>query len=87
MNNIKKNILDLQFQKNLVIASTSAIIMLTYVIALVIGIITERINFHNLLILFFIISFSIFIIGLCSILFFRSWFHINNIPRVLRSFI
>ena len=40
----KKNILDLQFQKNLIIASTTVIIMFTYLIGVGIALITKQIE-------------------------------------------
>ena len=55
-NLIKKNILDLEFQKNLVIASTTAVLFFTYLIGIGIGFATKQIGFnlYSLLALFFL---------------------------------
>ncbi len=82
----KKNILDLQFQKNLIIASTSAVIAFTYLIGVGIALLTKQIkldDFTNMGALFVL---SAGILGSCSILFFNAIFHLKNIPRVLRRF-
>ena len=83
--NIKKNILDLQFQKNLIIASTSVIIAFTYGIGVGIVIITQQIRFNDFVIMaiFFIISAAV--LGTCMAFLLNSIFHIKNIPRILKE--
>jgi len=44
----KKNILDLQFQKYLIIASTSVIIFFTYIIGVGITVLTKQINLNSI---------------------------------------
>ncbi len=81
----KKNVLDLQFQKYLTISSTSVIIMFTYVIGVVIAFLTKQIKLNDFVIMgiLFVISAGVFGIG--SVLFFKSLFHLKNIPEVLKE--
>lgn len=81
----KKNILDLQFQKYLIVASTAVVIAFTYIIGAVIAILAEQIrldDFVNLLATF-IVSFAV--LGTCAVVFFNAAFHLRNIPRIIRN--
>ncbi len=81
----KKNILDLQFQKYLVIASTSVIIAFTYAIGVGIAIFSGQIkldNFNSMGSLFVISS---GVLGVCAIVFFNAIFHLKNIPLVVKE--
>ena len=64
-NEKKKNVLDLQFQKYLIIASTSIIIAFTYSVGIVIAILTEQINFNNYLISSVLFLISAIVFSLC----------------------
>lgn len=66
---LKKNILDLQYQKYLVIASTTVILFFTYMISLWISLITGQVKFENLLSVILTFAVSVGVIGLCSIFF------------------
>ena len=81
----KKNILDLQFQKYLIIASTSLIIAFTYFIGVGIAILTKQINFSDFITMGVLFVISSGILGICSALLFDAIFHIKNIPKVLRD--
>ena len=81
----RKNILDLQFQKYLVVASTSVIIAFTYSIGIGVAIFSKQIrldDFNNMGTIFVI---SVGILGVCSIIFFNAIFHLKNIPLVLKN--
>jgi putative effector of murein hydrolase len=85
LESIKKNILDLQFQKYLITASTSIIIAFTYTIGVGIAILSKQIrldNFNDMAVVFVISS---GILGLCVALFLNSLFHIKNIPLALKT--
>ncbi len=82
---IKKNILDLHFQKNLVIMSTLVIIIFTYFIAVAIAYMTGQIKLDDPFTVILIFVFTIAFLGVGSAFFFNSYFHIRNIPRVLKS--
>ena len=79
----KKNILDLQFQKYLVIASTSVVVAFTYFIGIGIAIFAEQIKLDDFFIMGAVFVISAGILGVCSILFFNAVFHLKNIPHVL----
>ena len=81
----KKNVLDIQFQKYLIIASTSVIIAFTYFIGVGIAILTEQVKSNDFLAMGVLIVISIGILGICLALFFNSVFHLKNIPEVVKS--
>lgn len=81
----KKNILDLQFQKYLIVASTSILIAFTYVIGVGIAILSKQIRLDNFNDMGAIFIISAGILGVCSIIFFNAIFHLRNIPLVLRN--
>ena len=84
-NKIKKNILDLQFQKYLIIASTSVIITFTYIIGIVLASLTKQIKFDNFFSMILVFLFSTVVFGLCAFFLFKSLFHIKNILRILKD--
>ena len=81
----KKNILDLHFQKHLAIASTSVIIGFTYLIGLVIALLTRQINFRDLASWIILIVVSVLFMAFISILFFHSKYHLQNIIETLKG--
>jgi len=81
----KKNILDLQFQKYLIIASTTVIIAFTYFIGIVIAILTKQIDLQNFVDMAFLFVLSVGVLGICSIFFFSAVFHIKNIPEIVKE--
>jgi len=62
---IKKNILDLQFQKYLVIASTSVIISFTYFVGIIIAILTKQIILNDFIRMGAVFVISVGIISIC----------------------
>jgi|GEM_PF-2596109 len=82
MNTIKKNILDLEFQKNLNIASTTIIIFFTYIIAVGVGFVTKQILFDNKS-LVFLSFFSAFIVGPSLIFFLKARRELKKIPKLI----
>ena len=81
----KKNVLDLQFQKYLTLASTSIIIMFTYLIGVGIAILTKQVNLKDFIVMGILFVISIGILGICSALFFKALFHLKNIPEALKE--
>ncbi|MEK6873982.1 MAG: hypothetical protein AABW91_03980 [Nanoarchaeota archaeon] len=81
----KKNILDLQFQKYLIVASTSVIIAFTYVIGLGIAVLSKQIRLDDFNIMGAIFVISAGVLGICSIIFFNAVFHLKNIPLVVKN--
>lgn len=60
--NIKKNMLDLQFQNYLIIASTTTGIMFAYIIAIAIGFVTRQITLDVFSIIFLVITTSVILL-------------------------
>ena len=81
----KKNVLDLQFQKYLTIASTSMIIAFTYFVGVGIAILTKQVNLNDFINMGVLIVISVGILGICSALFFNAIFHLKNIPEVVKE--
>ncbi len=76
--------MDLNFQKHLVIASTTVVILFTYVIGVFIALITGAIKFDYFY--FGIFSgVSILLLGSCGFIFSRSYRKIKNIPEEIKS--
>ena len=82
---IKKNILDLNFQKCLVISSTSIVIAFTYFIGVAIAIITKQLNFTESTNVLFLILFTILVIGLCTFFFFNSYYNLKTIVEAIKT--
>ena len=81
----KKNVLDLQFQKYLTIASTSIIIAFTYFVGVGIAILTKQVNLSDFISAGVLMVISLGILGICSSLFFNAVFHLRNIPKVVKE--
>ena len=80
-----KNILDLQFQKYLVVASTSVIIAFTYAIGVGIAIFSKQVRLEDFNSMGAIFVISVGVLGVCSIIFLNAIFHLKNIPLVLKN--
>ncbi len=81
----RKNVLDLQFQKYLIIVSTSIIIAFTYFIGVGIAILTKQVNLSDFISVGVLIVLSSGVLGICSTLFFNAVFHIRKIPKVVKE--
>lgn len=79
----RKNVLDLQFQKYLLIASTSVVVAFTYILGVGIALFTKQIQLNDFIGMTALFGISAGILGTCSILFYNSIFHLKNIPKVL----
>ncbi len=85
MNDIKKNLLDLQFQKYLVIASTSFITAFTYIVGVFVALISKQISLKSWIIVTVLIGTSIAVLGPCILIFYKTTSHIKNILLILKS--
>jgi len=81
----RKNVLDLQYQKYLVVASTSVIIAFTYLIGVGLAILTRQIALGDFVSMGAVFVISAGVLGVCSILFFNAVFHLRNILRVMKE--
>ena len=83
-NTLEKNVLDLTFQKNLIVASTTIGIIFAYVIAVIIGFLTQQIVFtSSSIIILVVISIVIFFLGVIIIR--RAVREIRDIPLLIQS--
>ena len=80
----KKNVLDLQFQKYLIISSTSIVIAFTYLIGVGIALLTKQIRLDNYEIMGAVFIISAAILGICSTLFFNAVYHLKHIPLAVK---
>jgi hypothetical protein len=85
MDDIKKNILDLQFQKYLIKASTSIVVAFTYLVGVFVSLIAKDIDLKNYDVVSILIGISIFVLAPCTLVFYRSTFHIKNILSILKN--
>ena len=81
----KKNILDLQFQKYLTVASTSIIIAFTYFIGIGLAILTNQIKLNDFVSMGAVFVISVGVLGTSALLFFNANFHLKNIPKVVKE--
>jgi len=79
----RKNILDLHFQKHLVIASSSLIILFTYFLGIGLAIITKQIDFNDLFVVINVAVISVAVVGMGLGFLYNSFYHLRNIPRVI----
>ena len=84
-NDIKKNLLDLHFEKNLVIASTSMILGFTYLIGVGVAIITKQINFQNPSSWLLLAIISMLVLGYLTLIFFKARNHVKNILNLIKG--
>ena len=82
---IKKNILDLNFQKYLVMVSTSIIVAFTYFIGVGIALLTKQIMFNNTVAMIILGIFSVAILGSCAFFFFKGLTNIESILKLIKD--
>jgi len=82
---IKKNILDLNFQKHLVYLSTSIIIGFTYVVGVIIATLTGQIILDSFFIMTLLVFASVGILGPCFIFLRRSIRRLRQIQKTLMT--
>lgn len=81
----KKNILDLQFQKYLIISSTSMVMAFAYIIGVGVAVAIKQIQLNNLVDMTALFIISSGILGVCSFIFFNALFHIRNILELIKK--
>jgi len=82
---IRKNILDLNFQKYLVIASTSVVIGFTYILTVTIAFFTDQLNFNNFFYFLFVLFISFIVLAICIYYFSIALYHLGRIPKILKT--
>lgn len=84
INEINKNILDLEFQKQLIITSTTIAICFTYFIGLFFAIASSQINLDSIITKIGVTVISIGLLGFSVIILFRSILKIKTIPEEIK---
>lgn len=79
---IEKNILDLNYQKHLIIASTSIITILTYMIGLAIAFISDQVNLNSKSLIISIVI-SVIIMSPTMVFFMKSMIKLKEIPIMI----
>ncbi|MEA3515269.1 MAG: hypothetical protein U9R34_07350 [Nanoarchaeota archaeon] len=82
---IKKNLLDLQYNKYLQYYNTSIIILFTYIIGVAIAFITKQINYKSMNEVGLAGIISIAVISIIVIFMLRMRDHIQNIPNKIKK--
>ena len=81
---IKKNVLDLEFQKYLIIASTSVITLFTFLIGVALAFLVKELHFKDLGTMIPLSILSIIVIVPCILLLISSIKHIKNILKLTK---
>ena len=81
---IKKNLLDLHFQKNIAVASTSVVLGFTYLVGVGVAVITNQINFKNPMSWLLLAIISMLVLGYLTLIFLRARHHIQNILYLIK---
>lgn len=82
---VKKNLLDIHYNKYLQYFNTTIIITFTYIIGISIAFITKQINYKDPKQLLFITLVSIGFLSFIAILLINFKEHLNNIPREIKK--
>ncbi len=82
---VKKNLLDIHYNKYLQYFNTTIIISFTYLIGVALAFITKQINYKNPEQLFLVALISIGFLGVMVILLINFRSHINNIPKEIKK--
>jgi len=85
MQTIEKNILDLEYQKNLTIATTALLLLCTYFIGVSIALITQQISLDNPTLLLSLFFLSLFFLFFSGRLFLSAQRRLRQIPFALRQ--
>jgi len=84
---IKKNILDLEFQKYLIIASTSIVILFTFLTGVALAFLVKDMSFSDLDTMVPLSIISLIVIVPCIVFFVSSIKHIGNILKLTKTII
>ncbi|MFH0978689.1 MAG: hypothetical protein V1837_05285 [Candidatus Woesearchaeota archaeon] len=82
---VKKNLLDLHYNKYLQFYTTSIIILFTYAIGVGIAFITKQVNYQNLSQILLVGSISVVVISTIVLLMKKQKVHMANILREIRE--
>ena len=82
---VKKNLLDLEYDKYLQYFNTSIIILFTYVIGISIAFITKQIDYHNSRQLVSVALISALFLSLIATIIFRLKENLTRIPKELKK--
>jgi len=82
---VKKNLLDLEYNKYLQYYNTSIIILFTYFIGVAIALITNQVNYKNFNQLFLVAIISIAIVSTIIILMLRWKSYLKDIPNKIEN--
>ncbi len=82
--NIKKNLLDLEYSKHLQYFNTSILVLVTYVIGLILAFATKQVDFSNPSQLMAIGIISSIVSLICVLSMINSRNHIKNIPEKIK---
>lgn len=83
---VKKNILDLNFQKQLVIASTAVIVAFTYLIGVVIAIFARQITVAGKS-LGILSAFSVIVLGLCGNILYKATMRMREVLEEIQNMV
>ena len=81
--NKRKNVLDLYYQKYLILASTSIILAFSYFIGVGLAVVTNQIDLNNYLIVIYVIVISFIVWGFCFVCLYYALNHLRRIPKVI----
>lgn len=81
---IEKNVLDLNFQKQLAIASTAVIVAFTYLIGVVIATFARQITLAGKA-LGILSAFSIIVLGLCGIVLYKATVRMREVLEEIQN--
>ncbi|HIH25179.1 hypothetical protein J4476_04270 [Candidatus Woesearchaeota archaeon] len=81
---IKKNILDLNYQKCLVIISTTVVILFTYIIGIMIAFLSGAIKTNSVNITYLIL-FTFLVMSPCLYFFINSFKKLRSIPKEIEA--
>lgn len=82
---VRKNLLDLHYQKNLQYLMTTIVILFTYFIALGIAVVTGQLSAHNRISLIIVGIVSSAVLGVGFTLLFRYHYHLQRIPKEIKQ--
>ena len=82
---IKKNLLDLSFQKQLVIASTAIILGFTYIVGFGVALVTNQIDLKSNVTLALLIIITILLYGILSIFFLKARKNMEFIVKDIKT--
>lgn len=83
--NVKKNLLDLQYSKNLYYFNTCIIILFTYLTGITIAFVTKQINYTNIGQMLSTGLVSIVVIGILVLKMITLKIHLKKIPEIIKE--